>query len=118
MSNLVTAPDCRVFGKITRSGFDTRRSRPPASTIVALAVAMPELYRPLTQPRLGPWLAAGSFHTAPREGRLGAVRILRITQEVVLVLGRVFPEATGLADLGHGLAEPVARGVDVADCLL
>src|SRR5438876_8286708 len=32
MSSLVTGRERSVFGKITRSGFDTRNSRPPAST--------------------------------------------------------------------------------------
>ena len=41
MSSLVTAPERSVAGKITRSGLDTRRSRPPASTIVASDAAMP-----------------------------------------------------------------------------
>src|SRR5260370_41878657 len=41
MSSLVTAGVRSVSGKIPRSGLDTRRSRPPASTIVSLAGAMP-----------------------------------------------------------------------------
>src|SRR5829696_7300348 len=41
MSSLVSAPERSVGGKITRSGLDTRSSRPPASTIVASAFAMP-----------------------------------------------------------------------------
>ena len=44
MSSLVTAPERSVIGKITRSGLDTRKSRPPASTIVASDVAMSEFY--------------------------------------------------------------------------
>src|SRR5919204_1498677 len=41
MSSLVTASERSVIGKITRSGLDTRRSRPPASTIVTSGRAMP-----------------------------------------------------------------------------
>src|SRR5436309_10837809 len=41
MSSLVIAPERSVAGKITRSGLVTRRFRPPASTIVASAAAMP-----------------------------------------------------------------------------
>src|SRR4051794_9476537 len=37
MSSLVTAAVCSVAGKITRSPLVTRRSRPPASTMVASA---------------------------------------------------------------------------------
>src|ERR687887_307363 len=40
MSSLVSARDVSVAGKITRSGLETRRSRPPASMIVASEVAM------------------------------------------------------------------------------
>src|SRR2546423_1417416 len=40
MSSLVTAALRSVFGKITRSGLDTRRSRPPASTITASGAPM------------------------------------------------------------------------------
>src|SRR5262249_7368831 len=59
-----------------------------------------------------------SFQAVPREGALAAVRVSRIAQEVVLILGLVLEEAIGLADLGHGLPGPVARGVYVADRLL
>jgi hypothetical protein len=41
MSSLVTAPERSVIGKITRSGLDTRKSRPPAPTIMASDAAMP-----------------------------------------------------------------------------
>src|SRR6266536_1340717 len=41
MSSLVTARERSVIGKITRSGLDTRKSRPPASTIAASDAAMP-----------------------------------------------------------------------------
>src|SRR4051794_1852396 len=40
MSSLVTSGERSVAGKITRSGLDTRRSRPPASMIVASDGAM------------------------------------------------------------------------------
>src|SRR4029453_10525561 len=45
MSSLVTAPERSVVGKITRSGLDTRKSRPPASTITASDAAMPGVLR-------------------------------------------------------------------------
>src|SRR5687768_1394953 len=41
MSSLVTGPDRSVAGKMTRSALVTRRSRPPASTIVLSDAAMP-----------------------------------------------------------------------------
>src|SRR4051794_4117797 len=40
MSSLVTSPERSVAGKITRSGLETRNSRPPASTVVASDLAM------------------------------------------------------------------------------
>src|SRR5262249_35094669 len=64
---------------------------------------------------LGRRLPQRRLRVRPGEGRRAA---LRITLEVVLILGTDLPEVTGLADRGHGLAEPVARGVDVADRLL
>ena len=45
MSSLVTAALRSVAGKITRSALDTRRSRPPASTVVASDAAMPGVLR-------------------------------------------------------------------------
>src|ERR671919_2116049 len=45
MSSLVTALERSVIGKITRSGLDTRKSRPPASTIIASDAAMPGVLR-------------------------------------------------------------------------
>jgi hypothetical protein len=63
---------------------------------------------------LGHGLAVGSFHTVPSEEGGAAVRV---TLEVVLIFGLGLPEATALADLGHDLAGPVARGVDVKDRL-
>src|SRR5688500_7251968 len=41
MSSLVISPVRLVLGKITRSGLDTRNSRPPASTFVASDLAIP-----------------------------------------------------------------------------
>ena len=43
---------------------------------------------------------------------------VRVALEVVLVLGLGLPEGDGLADLGHDLAGPQARGVDVGDRVL
>src|SRR5436309_7789530 len=42
----------------------------------------------------------------------------RVTLEVVLVFGLGLPERDGLADVGHHLARPQARGVDVSDRVL
>src|SRR3954454_2568149 len=42
----------------------------------------------------------------------------RIALEVVRVLGLGLPEPDGLTDLGHDLAGPQARGVDVGDRVL
>jgi hypothetical protein len=42
---LVTAPERSVIGNITRSGLDTRKSRPPASTITVSDAAMPGVLR-------------------------------------------------------------------------
>src|SRR4051794_16428411 len=41
-----------------------------------------------------------------------------VALEVVLVLGLGLPERDGLAELGHDLAGPQARGVDVGDRVL
>lgn len=46
--------------------------------------------------------------TPPRERGLGAVRIARVVEEVVLILGLRLQEPPGRADLSHGLARPVA----------
>src|SRR3954470_2697852 len=45
MSSFVTAGVCSVAGKITRSGLDTRSSRPPASMVVASVFAMAGILR-------------------------------------------------------------------------
>src|SRR5215510_14968055 len=63
----------------------------------------------------GRGLTVGNSHTVLRGGRRAAVRV---ALEVVLIFGLGFPERTALADLGHDLAGPVARGVDVPDRLL
>ena len=57
-------------------------------------------------------LERGGFRTLPREGGRAT---FRIALEVVLVFGLGRPEGAGLGDLGHDLARPVARGVDVTD---
>ena len=57
MSSLVTAAVRSVAGKITRSGLDTRSSRPPASTVVLSLAAMTKFYvnrrPPVSRPRGG-----------------------------------------------------------------
>src|SRR5262249_51415150 len=60
-------------------------------------------------------LALGRFHALRGEGGRAA---FRIALEVVLIFGLGRPERPGLADLGHDLAGPVARGIDVTDRLL
>src|SRR3954451_24264049 len=49
MSSFVSAGVRSVSGKITRSGLDTRTSRPPASTVVASPLA---IHESSTRPRL------------------------------------------------------------------
>src|SRR5436305_7988527 len=44
MSSLVTGGEWSVGGKISRSGFETRSSRPPASTVVASLAPTRKLY--------------------------------------------------------------------------
>src|SRR3954447_23153466 len=57
-------------------------------------------------------LAVWKVPARPREV---AVVAARIALEVILVLRLGLPERDGLADLGHHLAGPQARGVDVGD---
>src|ERR687897_2333287 len=64
---------------------------------------------------LGGGLAVWQLPARPREVAVVAVRVVL---EVVLVLGLGLPERDGLADLGHHLAGPQARGVDVGDRVL
>src|SRR5918996_3866890 len=63
----------------------------------------------------GGGLAVRQLPARPRELAVVAVRV---ALEVVLVLGLGLPERDGLADLGHHLAGPQARGVDVGDRVL
>src|SRR4051794_15205525 len=60
-------------------------------------------------------LAVWQLPARPREV---AVVAARVALEVVLVLGLGLPERDSLADLGHDLAGPQARGVDVGDRVL
>src|SRR6266567_2025892 len=60
-------------------------------------------------------LAVWQLPARPREVAGVAVRI---ALEVVLVLGLGLPERDGLADLGHHLPRPQARGLDVGDRVL
>src|SRR5437588_3029715 len=69
MSSFVTAAECSVSGKITRPGFDTRRSRPPASTVSSSGGAIsPGVLRQ----------ARGAF----RAGRLDPVRNAQIADRL------------------------------------
>src|SRR3954451_21993064 len=70
---------------------------------------------PVQTPRLGGGLAVWQLPARPREV---AVVAARVALEVVLVLGLGLPERDGLADLGHDLAGPQARGLDVGDRVL
>src|SRR3954447_26264347 len=63
----------------------------------------------------GRGLALWKLPAGPREV---AVVAARIALEVVLVLRLGLPERDGLADLGHDLAGPQARGVDVGNRVL
>ena len=64
---------------------------------------------------LGGGLAVRQLPARPREVAGVAVRD---PLQVVLVLGLGLPERDGLAELGHDLAGPQARGVDVGDRVL
>src|SRR4029453_10153451 len=92
MSSLVTAPERSVIGKITRSGLDTRKSRPPASTIIASDAAMSGVLRQrrpahtrrrtaATHPDFaGPaWIAPRTLARRSEPGAAGADRPGRIT---------------------------------------
>src|SRR4051812_45307672 len=63
----------------------------------------------------GGGLAMRQLPPRPREMAVVAVRD---ALQVVLVLGLGLPERDGLAELGHDLARPQARGVDVGDRVL
>src|SRR5687767_14417690 len=65
--------------------------------------------------RLGGGLAVWQLPARPREVAVVAVRV---ALQVILVLGLGHPERDGRADLGHRLAGPQARGVDVGDRVL
>src|SRR4051794_39005898 len=63
----------------------------------------------------GGGLAVWQLPAGPRE--VAGVSV-RVALEGVLVLGLGLPERAGLADFGHHLAGPQARGVDVGDRVL
>src|SRR3954453_21880077 len=63
-----------------------------------------------------PWLADGfAVWQLPARAREVAGVAVGVALEVVLVLGLGLPERDRLADLGHDLAGPQARGLDVGD---
>src|ERR1700733_2694190 len=69
MSSLVTAVVRSVSGKITRSGLETRRSRPPASTMVSRSAGIPgSSTGPLARAGSGP---AGGLVRKSRDLRTG-----------------------------------------------
>src|SRR5919201_2474242 len=81
MSSLVTAPERLVFGKSTRSGLDTRKSRPPASMIVA-----------------SPDAAMPRSSTGPSRSRCGRDAVAKLPDQLLLAK-REWAPATRLADV-------------------
>src|ERR1700733_13497829 len=82
MSSFVTGAVRSVGGKITRSGFDTRTSRPPASTVVASGAAISlrqALGVPRDRVRDVRLLERGDLLVAERE-LLGRERILEVRE--------------------------------------
>src|SRR5215212_5929383 len=71
MSSLVNAGERSVAGKMTRSGFVTRKSRPPASTTVASDKGRPA-YARASGPRLRPLVRRGGGRHVARVRVAGA----------------------------------------------
>src|SRR6187200_134886 len=67
---------------------------------------------PLQSAALSGGFAVGQLPA--RSGEVAGVAV-RVALEVVLVLGLGLPERDGLADLGHHLAGPQSRGLDIGD---
>src|SRR5918999_4226657 len=100
MSSFVTGPECSVSGKITRSGLETRTSRPSASTTVASDVAMPGVLRQLR-----------ALREAPAALQLGLGRLLELERPGVDVASSLVgvDRDPGLRDLAPDQLE---RGGD------
>src|SRR4051812_37108491 len=96
---------------LSPGGLSTRRVAEARS----MSVAPRRLLHCSPSAALGGGLAVWQLPAGPREVAGVAVRV---ALEVVLVLGLGLPEGDGLADLGHRLAGPQARGVDVGDRVL
>src|SRR3954451_8775859 len=65
---------------------------------------------------------AGGCVSSRKQNPIRADKVARVavwvSPEVVLMLGLGFPEWSCRRYLGHDLARPAARGIDVSDCLL
>src|SRR4051812_18922698 len=118
MSSLVTAGVRSVAGKITRSGLVTRRSRPPASTIVASAAGMPGVLtcsdareRPREAEHLAVRQRAAERVRDPVDGARGAPGDPADVRAVVVGLVDAVPRP-------HALTGPVEdRGIEPARAL-
>src|SRR4051812_40931806 len=96
---------------LSPGGLSTRRVAEARS----MSVAPRRLLHCSPSAALGGGLAVWQLPAGPREMAGVAVRV---ALEVVLVLGLGLPEGDGLADLGHHLAGPQARRLDVGDRVL
>src|SRR5436305_2180697 len=99
MSSLVTSRVRSALGKITRAGLDTRRSRPPASTIFSAVL-------PGVTTSLRPVQAEQDDGQVVFEG-VGALGEQLIEHPVDRLLGRLVEERQR-ADLWNQLVEPEA----------
>src|SRR5215210_931440 len=117
MSSLVTGPERSVFGKITRSGLDTRRSRPPASMIVASDAGMPWSSTAPTPGTALSWRRRGEAPPAPGDRLAASVdprrRAPSAVRYPVVEANRRRPPAPALAICLRGVRrqrrEPEAR---------
>src|SRR6478672_9979193 len=100
MSSFVTAAVRSVGGKITRSGLDTRRSRPPASRIVSGTGAMNQVL-PTRAPALAPDRSAPPADVVDPDGADPP----RLDLAHLVILGRVceLREEIRAAVAGHAL---------------
>src|ERR1700737_1595594 len=95
----MTARERSVIGKITRSGLDTRKSRPPASTIVASDLAMPSKFYG-NAGRRTPVAARHLLHLAVLQGPLQSERAPVLPSD--LLERRHQPLAAVGRGVGHG----------------
>src|SRR5215218_6219658 len=106
MSSLVTSPERSVIGKITRSGLDTRKSRPPAATVVSSDAAIPGVLR---QRRPSAHSPAGDSGDA-RDALVRPLAVATCDLDAPIIAGRT-PYEPPIA-VGH---ECVAEVVEAAD---